>query len=126
MFVTLKKTNIFYVYPEIWFYVFSDYLKSIGNNRLISYEQQENKYFFNKIQDNEFLDFSHILFYLKAFDYLIPQHRGQLIGSFCYDTKNVHILYYVFKKYQNIFDISLSLDRQKYNDYTFNHKIVNK
>ena len=126
LFYTLKKTNLFLVYPDIWLYAFSAFIKSTGSNVLYDYESQNNKYFFNKIQQNTLFKFSHIFLYLKAFEGLIPKKIRKVIFLTCYNIKTVHILYYILKKYENIFDSSIKPNRQKYNDYVLNTKISYK
>lgn len=82
--------------------------------------------FLIKFKKSKVLQFSHIFLYLKAFDYLIPKEIRKIIFLTCYDTKTVHLLYYIFKKYQNIFDNSIQPNKKKYNDYILNIKISSK
>ena len=50
LFFTLKKTNIFLVYPHIWLYGFSLFIQGYGKNALYDYESQDNRYFFNQVK----------------------------------------------------------------------------
>lgn len=59
-------------------------------------------------------------------DCLIGKEIRKIIFLTCCNTKTVHFLYYIFKKYQNIFDNSIQPDKKKYNDYILNIKICSK
>ncbi len=126
LFFTIKKTNLFLLYPKIWIYGFCDCIKNTGSSTLYDYDSQNKKYFFNIIKKKKLLKFSYIFLYLKAFDYLIPKKTRKLIFSICYKTKNVHFLYYIFKKYENMFDMTIESEYKEYNDYVLNTKITNK
>ncbi len=102
------------------------FIKGYGSNLLVEYEHQVDNYFFNETQKNNLLNFSHICFYLKAFDFLIPTKLRKLIFLTCYNTKSTHFLYYVFKKYMNILDYSLSPEKQEYNDFLLNIELSDK
>lgn len=137
LFFTLRKINIFTIYPEIWLRAFSMHIDNTSNSVILKYyKDQKNKYYFNRIKQNKFLEFSHVFFYLKALDFLIPKKIRKEIFLFSLETKNIDILYYIFQKYLNIFYPKLKfgeedygydiLDLRKYNDYKLNKLISRK
>lgn len=119
LFSALQSTNIFTLYPEYWVSAFILNLQSVGTTSFKSYEFQDRLYFYKKIEEHcsGNLNFFHILFYLKTFDF-IPQLVLSEVFQYSYRTRTVHILYYVLKKYQNSLNPNLTEKEKKDSSFT--------
>jgi len=127
LFSALQSTNVFTVYPEYWLSAFILNLQSIGTTSFKSYEFQDRLYFYKKIEKHcsGNLNFFHILFYLKTFDF-IPKLVLTEIFKYSYRTRTVHVLYYVLKKYQNSFEENLTEKEKENKDSNLTKQLENE
>ncbi len=126
LFITLENTNLFVSYPDCWLYGFSGILHTLGSNTLTSFEKQDRLEFFQHISTRFPVNFYYISFYLKAFASFIPLSVINPVSKYCFLTKEIHILYYILKKYQNQLYLNLPELKKEYIDYCFNTHLKNE
>ena len=112
LFIILQSTNLFLIYAYSWLYGFTITLQTFGSDKFGPYETRDRAYFFDTITMHFPANFRNIRFYLDALSDFIPKLVMYTIRKYCYVTKSTHVLYYVLKKYQNIFNSTLNHDKK--------------
>jgi hypothetical protein len=109
LFKQLKKTNIFNFFPEYWLYgVITEIRNTVEKENLgNSIESCNRSDFYKFINSQKDLNFIHVWLYLEIFSSFVPLQVIRNINQYIYITKNIHILYYVLQKYQNVFNSKL-------------------
>ena len=116
LFKQLKKTNIFNFFPEHWLYGLITQIKDTVEIRQNSIESCDRLDFYKIINSQKNLNFIHTWLYLEIFSSFIPLEVRRNINQYIYITKNIHILYYVLQKYQNVFDSKLKENEKEFKD----------
>lgn len=118
LFGVLQQTNIFFIYPESWFYGFISVFCRIETSNSTFLENQDRDYFYKKLQNVGLgnLNFFHVALYLKSFNNFIPEVVINEVCKYSYRTRTIHVLYYVLKKYQNYFDENVTENQKEQND----------
>lgn len=118
LFGVLQQTNIFFIYPESWFYGFISVFCRTETSNSKFLENQDRDYFYKKLPNIGLgnLNFCHVALYLKSFNNFIPEVVINEVFKYSYRTRTIHVLYYVLKKYQNYFDPNLTENQKEQND----------
>jgi hypothetical protein len=118
LFSVLQKTNIFFLYPESWLYGFTSFLHEMKAPDSQPYANLNRLYFYKELKQYDSRDFNffYIAIYLKVFENFIPSLVIKEVYKYSYRTKSGHLIYYILKKYLNIFDIKKSESEKQSHD----------
>ena len=116
LFKQLKKTNIFNFFPEYWLYGLITQIRNTVQTRQNSIESCDRLDFYKFINSHKNLNFIHIWLYLEIFSSFVPLEVRRNLNQYIYIAKNIHILYYVLQKYQNVFNSKLKENEKELKD----------